>query len=72
MECKPVLVCICHWNPTADVSSGIRKLNGIDAALRKESDAYRFDQAIQYYSCFISYSSKDQDLADRIHADLLT
>jgi uncharacterized protein YjbI with pentapeptide repeats len=29
-----------------------------------------FDQAIQYYSCFISYSSRDQDFADRIHADL--
>jgi hypothetical protein len=29
-----------------------------------------FDQAIQFYSCFISYSSKDQDFADRIHADL--
>src|SRR5215472_6380618 len=28
------------------------------------------EQAIQYYSCFISYSSKDQDFADRIHADL--
>jgi hypothetical protein len=28
------------------------------------------DQAIQYYSCFISYSSKDQDFADRMHADL--
>jgi hypothetical protein len=27
-------------------------------------------QAIQYYSCFISYSSKDQDFAERIHADL--
>jgi len=27
-------------------------------------------QAIQYYSCFISYSSKDQDFADRLHADL--
>jgi uncharacterized protein YjbI with pentapeptide repeats len=27
-------------------------------------------QAIQYYSCFISYSSKDQDFASRIHADL--
>jgi uncharacterized protein YjbI with pentapeptide repeats len=27
-------------------------------------------QAIQYYSCFISYSTKDQDFADRIHADL--
>jgi hypothetical protein len=27
-------------------------------------------QAIQYYSCFISYSSRDQGFADRIHADL--
>ncbi|HXO73349.1 MAG TPA: toll/interleukin-1 receptor domain-containing protein [Bradyrhizobium sp.] len=27
-------------------------------------------QAIQYYSCFISYSSKDDDFATRIHADL--
>jgi uncharacterized protein YjbI with pentapeptide repeats len=25
---------------------------------------------IQFYSCFISYSSKDQDFADRLHADL--
>ncbi len=28
------------------------------------------DQAIQFYSCFISYSSKDQEFADRLHADL--
>jgi hypothetical protein len=28
------------------------------------------NQAIQYFSCFISYSTKDQDFADRIHADL--
>ena len=27
-------------------------------------------QPIQYYSCFISYSSKDDDFAKRIHADL--
>jgi uncharacterized protein YjbI with pentapeptide repeats len=26
--------------------------------------------AIQHYSCFISYSSKDQAFADRLHADL--
>jgi uncharacterized protein YjbI with pentapeptide repeats len=31
----------------------------------------RLRQAIhQYYSCFISYSAKDEDFADRIHADL--
>jgi hypothetical protein len=29
-----------------------------------------FDQAIQYFSCFTSYSSKDEDFAKRIHADL--
>jgi uncharacterized protein YjbI with pentapeptide repeats len=27
-------------------------------------------QSIQYYSCFISYSSRDDDFAKRIHADL--
>ena len=27
-------------------------------------------QAIQHYSCFISYSSIDQDFANRLHADL--
>lgn len=29
-----------------------------------------FSQPIQYYSCFISYSSKDDDFAKRLHADL--
>jgi hypothetical protein len=29
-----------------------------------------FNQVIQYYSCFISYSTKDQGFAQRIHADL--
>ena len=27
-------------------------------------------EALQFYSCFISYSSKDQPFADRLHADL--
>ena len=27
-------------------------------------------EAVQFYSCFISYSSKDQEFADRLHADL--
>ncbi len=27
-------------------------------------------EPIEYYSCFISYSSKDQELAERLHADL--
>jgi len=29
-----------------------------------------FNQAIQFYSCFISYSTTDQDFAERLHADL--
>jgi hypothetical protein len=27
-------------------------------------------RAIEFYSCFISYSSKDEELAQRLHADL--
>lgn len=27
-------------------------------------------ETLQFYSCFISYSSKDQEFADRLHADL--
>ena len=27
-------------------------------------------RAIEFYSCFISYSNKDQDFAERLHADL--
>ncbi len=30
----------------------------------------RIDNPIQYYSCFISYSSKDEAFAQRLHADL--
>jgi hypothetical protein len=30
----------------------------------------RFGQAIQHYSCFISYSSKDDEFVRRLHADL--
>jgi uncharacterized protein YjbI with pentapeptide repeats len=28
------------------------------------------NQAIQHYSCFISYSTQDQEFAERLHADL--
>ncbi len=28
------------------------------------------EKAIQFYSCFISYSSRNQDFAERLHADL--
>ena len=29
-------------------------------------------RALEYYSCFISYSTKDQEFAERLHADLQT
>ena len=29
-------------------------------------------KALEYYSCFISYSTKDQEFADRLYADLQT
>ncbi|MEM7793194.1 MAG: toll/interleukin-1 receptor domain-containing protein [Cyanobacteria bacterium P01_C01_bin.118] len=29
-----------------------------------------FNQSLQFYSCFISYSSKDQEFAERLYADL--
>ena len=28
------------------------------------------EEGLQYYTCFISYSSQDQEFADRLHADL--
>jgi hypothetical protein len=28
------------------------------------------NEAIQFFSCFISYSSNDQEFADRLYADL--
>jgi hypothetical protein len=28
------------------------------------------ERSIEFYSCFISYSTKDQEFADRLHADL--
>jgi hypothetical protein len=30
----------------------------------------QLNQAIQHYSCFISYSTQDQEFADRLYADL--
>jgi hypothetical protein len=29
-----------------------------------------FNQPLQFYSCFISYSSRDQEFAERLYADL--
>src|SRR6266436_5046549 len=39
------------------------------AILKKSVDVWN-EWPIQFYSCFISYSSKDQEFAERLHADL--
>ena len=43
---------------------------GISDRLIEYISSFRNDEVIQFYSCFISYSSKDQMFADKLHADL--
>jgi TIR domain len=38
--------------------------------LRQDSPKITAGEAIQFYTCFISYSSKDQAFVERLHADL--
>lgn len=45
----------------------------LDAGIPKDDIVYLLrlaGKAIDFYSCFISYSSQDQDFAERLHADL--
>lgn len=45
----------------------------LDAGIPQETIGYLLSLAgkpIDFYSCFISYSSKDQNFAERLHADL--
>lgn len=45
----------------------------LDSGMPQEAIDYLLPlagKAIDFYSCFISYSSKDQDFAERLHADL--
>src|SRR5262249_7376965 len=42
---------------------------GLDDALIAYLPSF-LNQPIQFYSCFISYSTKDQEFAERLHADL--
>jgi tetratricopeptide (TPR) repeat protein len=50
------------WKLAADAA-------GINTTVFTEVVTSR-DAAIQYYSCFISYSDKDQQFADRLYSDL--
>lgn len=42
---------------------------GLPDLIINNIDVFRGD-AVQFYSCFISYSSENQDFAERLHADL--
>ena len=43
---------------------------GVPDDLIDYMDAFICGKAIQFYSCFISYSSKDQEFAERLRADM--
>ena len=45
-------------------------LRGIDLPDKLIEFLLLFDEVIQHYSCFISYSSKDEAFVHRLHADL--
>lgn len=69
----------CHRGPSAIdhrtlQKSGQLPLNFIRGCGLRESDIETiqslFEQSLKHYSCFISYSSIDEDFAKRIHADL--
>jgi hypothetical protein len=71
---------IKHWGPSTIGIDTIYKSKGKipDSFLRSAGVADNFIQymrslvgeGFEYYSCFISYSSRDQEFADRLHADL--
>jgi len=46
----------------------------VDGLLANHTDNFYIGslvgKPIEFYSCFISYSTKDQPFADRLHADL--
>ena len=43
---------------------------GLPDRLIENLNAIFLDEPIQFYSCFISYSNKDSEFAERLHADL--
>jgi hypothetical protein len=74
------LDCVNHWGPSSVGIDTIYRSGGKipEVFLRGCGVPENFIQymssltakAFEYYSCFISYSSKDQDFAERLHADL--
>jgi TIR domain/Pentapeptide repeats (8 copies) len=74
------LEAINHWGPSSISTSTLERSEGDipDVFLREAGLSDPFieyvhalvGKPIQYYTCFISYSSKDQDFAQRLYADL--
>jgi TIR domain/Pentapeptide repeats (8 copies) len=74
---------ICHWSPsTIGIDTLFRSKGRIPEAFLRGCGVpesvivNRFDhvgamEPIQFYSCFISYSSNDQAFADRLHARMV-
>jgi uncharacterized protein YjbI with pentapeptide repeats len=62
------------WAESSNFSgANLRGANGHGASLRWadfENANLAPADAIQFYSCFISYSTQDQEFAQRLHADL--
>jgi TIR domain len=55
------------WEEDADPEAFLNRLREV---LLEEKQIEHLPSRPQFYSCFISYSSKDQDFASRLHADL--
>src|SRR5215207_600034 len=55
-----------------DFTSAFLDESGFSAKIDELLFVFRtwFSNPIEFYSCFISYSSKDQDFAERLHVDL--
>lgn len=72
---------VFHWGPSTIGIDTLYKSRGkipeiflrgagVPEALIAYLPSLITNKAIQYYSCFISYSSKDEEFARRLHADL--
>ena len=68
-----------HWGPSALDFQTLQKSGPLPAVFLRgvglpdrliEYLPSLLNEAIQHYSCFISYSSKDQAFAERLHTDL--
>ena len=68
-----------HWRPSPIDERSLQKSGSLPLPFLRGlglADVFinylpsLFNEAIQLYSCFISYSTRDQEFAERLHADL--